>query len=87
MGHILTSFGIRELLATGLKTTVFCLSYTQSAVRQVKHIKCYRNHLKLRRNIGASVRADQVSATHMNVLGMKCTYASGKEAHVLIYDI
>jgi hypothetical protein len=85
MDQILTSFGFREMTAAGLKKTMFCLSYMHPAVRQVKHIKCYQNyHPKLRRNIGAAILTDQILNTHMNVPGMEPTYASCKEAHVLI---
>jgi hypothetical protein len=85
MDQILTSFGLREMTTAGLKI-MFCLSYTHPALRQVKHIKCYENYYpKLRRNIGVDVLIDQTLTTHMNVPGMETTYASGMEAHVLIY--
>jgi hypothetical protein len=87
MDQIVTSFGLRELIAAGLKIAMF-LSSTHSALRQVKHIKCYQNYYpKLGRNIGVGVLIDQMSTTHMNVPGMEPTYASGKEAHVIIYYI
>jgi hypothetical protein len=44
-----------------------------------------RDHM--RSNIGIGVLIDQILTTHMNVPGMEPAYASGKEAHVLIYNI
>jgi hypothetical protein len=41
----------------------------------------------LKRNTGVGVHIDQILTTHMDLLGMEPTYASGKEAHVLIYYI
>jgi hypothetical protein len=76
------------MTAAELKITMFCLSYTHPALKQVKHIKCYQNYYKkLRRNIGVGVIIDQILTMHMNVPGMEPTFASGKEAHVLIYYI
>jgi hypothetical protein len=58
------------------------------APRQVKHKKCYQNYYpKLRRNIGEGALIDHILTTHMNVPGMEPIYASGKDAHVLIYYI
>jgi hypothetical protein len=86
MDQILTSFGIKEMIAAGLNITV--LSCIHPALRQVKHIKFRQNYYpRLRRNIGVGVLIDQILTTHMNVPGMEPTYASGKEAHVLIYYI
>jgi hypothetical protein len=86
MDHNQTSFGLRQMTAAGLKITMFCMSYTYPALRQVKHIKCYQNYCpKLRRNIRVRVITDNLLTKHMNVPGMEPTYASGEEAHVLIY--
>jgi hypothetical protein len=53
-----------------------------------QNIKCYQNYYpKFRRNIGVGVLVDQILTTHMKVPGMEPTYASGKEAHVLMYYI
>jgi hypothetical protein len=84
MDQILTSFGLREKIAAGLKITMFSLPYIHQAPRQVKHIKYYQIYYpKLRRNIGVGVLIDQILPTHMNVPGIERTYALGKEAHVL----
>jgi hypothetical protein len=88
MDEILTSFGLREKLASGLKITMFSLSYMHQAPRQVKHVKYYQIYYpRLSRNIVIGVLIDQILTTHMNVPGMERTYASGNEAHVLIYYI
>jgi hypothetical protein len=81
MDQILTSFGLRQMIAVGLKITIFCLSYRQSALRQAKY------YPQLRRYTGVGVLIDQMLTTHMNVPGMEPTYAPGKKAHVLIYYI
>jgi hypothetical protein len=84
MDHILTFFGLREMISAGLKITKFCLSYMHQAPRQVRHTKYYQNYYpKLRRNI-VGVLMDQILTTHMNVPGMEPTYASAKGAHVLL---
>jgi hypothetical protein len=75
------------MIAAGLKM-MFCFSHTHPARRQVRHVKCYQIYYpKLRRNIGVGVLINQILTTNMNVPEMEPTYASGKEAHVLIYYI
>jgi hypothetical protein len=81
------SFGHREMIAAGLKITVFCLSYLHPVPRQLEHIKFHQNYSKLRRYIGICVLIDHILTTHMNIHGMEPAYASCKEAHVLIYYI
>jgi hypothetical protein len=88
MDQIQTSFGLRGKNATGLKITMFSLSYMHQAQRQVKHIKYYQIYYPgLRRYTGVGVPIDQILTTHINVPGIEPTYASGKEVHELIYYI
>jgi hypothetical protein len=81
-------FWPQEMIAAVLKITMFCLSYTHPALRQVKHIKLNQNYYpKLRGNIGVCVLTDQILTTCMNVPEMENKYASGEEAHVLTHYI
>jgi hypothetical protein len=85
MDQIVTSFGLGGMIAAGLKITMFCLSFTYPALRQMKHIKCYQNYYpKLRRNESIDIHIDQILTTQINVPEMEPTYAPGKEVHVLI---
>jgi hypothetical protein len=69
------------MTVAGLKITVFCLSGTHPALRQVKHTKFHQKYYpRLRRNIAVGVLTDQILTTFMNVPGMEPTYATGKEA-------
>jgi hypothetical protein len=78
----------KKLSAAQLKTTMFYLSYTQPALRGVKHIKCYQDYYpKLTRKVWVGVLNDQTLTTHMDVPGIEPTYASGKEANVLTHSI
>jgi hypothetical protein len=87
MDHILTSLGLREMTAAALKITMF-LSYTSPPLRKFFFFKSYQNcYPKFRRNTGVGVLIDQILTTNLNVPGMERTYASGKEAHVLIFFI
>jgi hypothetical protein len=86
MNQILTSFGLREMNAAGLKIATFCLSYMHPALRQVKHINFHQNYYtKLWRNLGVGIVTDQILNTHMNVPRMELRYSSGKVVHVFIY--
>jgi hypothetical protein len=68
--QIVTSFDLIWL--AGLKIIVFFLSYTQPALRQVKHIKFYQNYYpKLRRNTGVGVVIERILTTYMNVSGIE----------------
>jgi hypothetical protein len=72
----------------GLKVIMSCFSCIHSAVREVTLIDCYQNYYpRLRTNTGVCVLTDQILTTHMHVSQWEPTYASGKEAHVLIYYI
>jgi hypothetical protein len=78
----------KKLSAAQLKTTTFYLLYTQPALREVKHIKCYQDYYpKLTRNVWVGVLNDQTLTTRMDVPGIEPTYASGKEANVLTHSI
>jgi hypothetical protein len=65
MDQILTSSGLREKIAAGLKITMFSLSYMHQVPRQVKYIKYYQiYYAKLRRNMGMGVLINQILNTH-----------------------
>jgi hypothetical protein len=74
--------------AAGLMITVFCLSYIHPALRQIKDIKfCQNYYSTLRQIIGEGFLINQTLITHMNVPGIESTYASSKEACMLMYYV
>jgi hypothetical protein len=63
--HIVTYFGLREMIVAALKIMVFCSPYLHPALREAKHLKYYQNYYpKLRRNIGVDVFINEILTTH-----------------------